>query len=101
LAPLPDNALAWLRPLAGNPTDRLFQGDPSTLARAVSDACVTAKIQRHANGARDSAITYKVAKTGDVARVALDCGNSPEVIHRCYRGLATPEDARAFFAIMP
>ena len=101
LAPLPENAVAWLRPLAGNPKDRLFQRDPSTLARAVSDACTTAKVRRLANGARHSAITYKVASTGDVARVALDCGNSPAVVHGHYRGLATPEDAKAFFAIMP
>ena len=62
---------------------------------------MTAKVRRIANGARHSAITYKVASTGDVARVALDCGTSPTVIHSNYKGLATPEDAKAFFGIMP
>jgi integrase len=101
LAPLPDNARAWLRPLVGSPDAPLFPSDGVALARAVTAACAAASVRRLANGARHSCITFKVALSGDVARVALESGNSPAVVHAHYRGLATTDDAKAFFSIMP
>jgi hypothetical protein len=64
-------------------------------------ACKAAGVARIPNGTRHSAITFKVALTGDVARVALESGNSPSIVHAHYRGLATVENAKRFFAIMP
>jgi integrase len=101
LAPLPENARKWLQPVAGPPDAHIFDGDPSQLARAVSDACRATGTRRIANGARHSAITYRVAMTGDVARIALESGNSPAVVHQHYRGLATETDAHAFFSLRP
>jgi integrase len=101
LAPIPANAIRWLRPLAGPPNARIFAGDSSQLARAVSEACRATGTRRVSNGARHSCITYRVAMTGDVNRVALESGNSPGVVHQHYRGLATEADARAFFEIRP
>lgn len=46
-------------------------------------------------------ITFKAALTGDVAKIALESGNSPAVVHQHYRGLAIEADARAFFPICP
>ena len=37
----------------------------------------------------------------DVNRVALEAGNSPQMIFRYYRELATPEQARTWFSIAP
>ena len=37
----------------------------------------------------------------DVARVADECGNSPNVIKRHYREIVTTEAAKVFFAIRP
>lgn len=101
LAPLPDNASAWLRPLVGAPEAPLFRGDAVAFTRAVTEACARARVRRLANGARHSCITFKTALSGDVARVALESGNSPAVVHAHYRGLATSDEAKAFFAIMP
>jgi integrase len=101
LAPLPENARRWLQPLTGPPGARIFGGDSSQLGRAVSKACQAVGARRIANGARHTAITFKVALSGDVARTALDSGNSPSVIHQHYRGLATEAEARKFFAIVP
>jgi integrase len=101
LAPIPANAAEWLRPLTG-PTDApIFAGDATQFARAVSEACRATGTRRIANGARHSAITFAVAQSGDVARVALQSGNSPAVVHQHYRGLTTEADARAFFALRP
>jgi hypothetical protein len=45
--------------------------------------------------------SHRIAETGDVARVALEAGNSPTVVHSHYRGLAKKTDAEAFFALVP
>jgi len=37
----------------------------------------------------------------NVAQVALEAGNSPAVIFSNYRELVTPQDAKAWFAIVP
>lgn len=101
LVPLPPNAIAWLRPRVGLPDAPLFAGDAVAFARLVTEACTAAGARRIPNGARHSCISYKVAATQDVARVALESGNSAPMIHAHYRGLATAADAARFFAIMP
>jgi integrase len=53
------------------------------------------------NALRHSAISYRVAIEGDLARIAYESGNSPGVIQRHYNGLAKPSAAKAFFEIRP
>jgi hypothetical protein len=50
---------------------------------------------------RHSFISYQLAILYDTAQVALEAGNSPEVIFGHYRELVTPEAARAWFAVVP
>ena len=59
------------------------------------------KITLQDNGFRHSYITYRVAQINDTARVALECGNSPEVIFAHYRELVGPDEATAWFSVMP
>jgi integrase len=101
LTPIPPNAIAWLRPLMGAPGSKIFNGHETRFPKLVSHAARTAGVRRIANGARHTAITFKVALTGDVSRIALESGNSPAVVHRYYRGLSTAADAKRFFSIMP
>ena len=54
-----------------------------------------------ANVLRHSAISYKVANQGDLAKVAYESGNSPKVIQEHYNGLAGPTAAKAYFGITP
>jgi hypothetical protein len=61
----------------------------------------TAKIKWKQNALRHSFITYRLAEIQDVNRVALEAGNSPQMIFRHYRELATPQQARTWFAITP
>ena len=53
------------------------------------------------NALRHSAISYRLALTRDLARVALERGNSPAVVQRHYLELVKPEAARRFFGILP
>jgi integrase len=53
------------------------------------------------NAMRHTAATYSYAMTQDAVRVSAMLGNSPDVLHRHYRGLATKADAERFWALRP
>ena len=53
------------------------------------------------NVLRHSFISYRIAKIKNTNEVALEAGNSPDIIFRHYRELATEEQADAWFAIVP
>jgi integrase len=53
------------------------------------------------NALRHSYATYRLALTADVARVALEMGNSPQKLIRHYRELADEKDGVAWFSISP
>jgi hypothetical protein len=53
------------------------------------------------NGLRHSFISYRLAVLHDTARVALEAGNSPDVIFAHYRELVTPEEAKKWFDVKP
>jgi integrase len=101
LAPLSENAIAWLRPRRGEPDSPIYGEHPTTLPKRITEAAEAAGVRRIANGARHSWFTFRCALTGDVARTALEGGNSPAVVHSHYRGLATAADATRFFEIRP
>jgi hypothetical protein len=45
--------------------------------------------------------TYQIAKVKSVDQVALETGNSPDIIFKHYRELATEEQADEWFGIVP
>ena len=53
------------------------------------------------NGLRHSFISYRVAQLQDMAQVALEAGNSPQIIFRHYRELVRPVDAFKWFSLVP
>ena len=53
------------------------------------------------NALRHSFISYRVAETQDVAQVALEAGNSPQIIFQHYRELVRLKEAKRWFAITP
>jgi integrase len=96
LVPISDNLNAWLTPCK----------------QAIGPVCVHQRAQTAAtrlcdgfewqeNGLRHSYISYRLAILYDTARVALEAGNSPEVIFAHYRELVTPEAAEAWFSVIP
>lgn len=64
--------------------------------------CIASRagMELKANGFRHSYISYRLAAIHDTARVALEAGNSPQVIFQHYRELVTPEDAARWFAVV-
>jgi len=53
------------------------------------------------NALRHSYISYRVAEVQDVPKVALEAGNSGQMIFQHYREVVQPKDAKEWFGIMP
>jgi site-specific recombinase XerD len=70
-------------------------------AEAIGRLAERAGIRWKHNGLRHSYISYRVAETQDVPKVALEAGNSPEMIFRHYRKPLPPRAAPNWFAITP
>ncbi|HNU99809.1 MAG TPA: site-specific integrase [Verrucomicrobiota bacterium] len=51
------------------------------------------------NGLRHSYISYRLAAVQNTAQVALEAGNSPQMIFQHYRELVRPADAEKWFAV--
>ena len=100
LVPLTDNLKAWLAPWREARGAIVPVSDPSG---AMSDTAIKAGIPGgwRQNGLRHSFISYRVAETGDVARTALEAGNSPKMIFKHYRAVVDEDAAKAWFSIMP
>ena len=105
-----DNAIEWLRAHHGKhaivgenfrrdfDAVRRLSGFKGSVYRKKCDAVLKpwpADVLRHV------AISYWQAKFKDEGRCADRHGNSVEVIHRHYRGLVKPQDAEAFWQLIP
>ena len=53
------------------------------------------------NALRHSFISYRLAAVQNTAQVALEAGNSPQMIFQHYRELVRPADAEKWFAVTP
>ncbi len=53
------------------------------------------------NALRHSFISYRVAEIKNVNEVAMEAGNSPDMIFKHYRELVTEKEADAWFGVTP
>lgn len=109
---LPEVLLQWIAPFR-DMKGRLFA--PADVhfspkdTRPIEDAYTyrlgqiaeAAKVLLPKNVLRHTAITYRVASTGDIEATALWAGNSVQVIREHYLGAATKDEAIAFFSTRP
>ena len=100
LVPLTENLKAWLAPWREETGPIVSL---TAVAGAMNDLAIKAKIPGgwRQNALRHSFISYRVAETGDVARTALEAGNSAKMIFRHYREVVTEDDAKVWFSITP
>ena len=96
LVPIAPNLRQWLEP-ARKTEGMVAAHDGSYVAALFRKAGATEK----RNALRHSYISYRVAELQDTAKVALEAGNSPEMIFRHYRELVAPNEAKAWFDITP
>jgi integrase len=96
LVPISDNLKRWLTPCKQASGPVCLHHRPQIAAARLCEGLVWQE-----NGLRHSFISYRLAVLHDTARVALEAGNSPEVIFSHYRELVTPESATAWFEVKP
>jgi integrase len=116
LAPIPDNLAAWLTPhfqkagpvapFANMAKQLLWLAEEITDAfkdeavQAGRDASKIIFAWKH-NGLRHSFISYRLAVVKDVAEVALEAGNSPQMVFKHYRALVPESQGKEWFQINP
>jgi hypothetical protein len=98
--PVADNLAKWLA-IAQRSQERVWPHSKGHFIREIARATRESRLRWKCNGLRHSFISYRLAEIQDVNRVALEAGNSPQMIFRHYRELATPEQAKTWFAIAP
>jgi integrase len=100
LVPILPNLSAWLSPYAGQ-TGNVWKGTPATLIGARAETTKAANVPWKNNALRHSFISYRLASIQNAAQVALEAGNSPQMVFRHYRELVKPDAAAAWFAVNP
>jgi integrase len=100
LAPCPPNLAQWLTPRAKT-SGPIWGQNETRLHDAYRAAAKGAGLEWRDNALRHSFISYRVAAVEDVAKVALEAGNSPQMIFANYRALVKPAQAAAWFAVAP
>jgi integrase len=99
LVPMTDNLAHWLGQLRTN--GLVWQNTKPMFHKIRLRVAAEAGVKWKQNVLRHSFISYRLAEIQDVNRVALEAGNSPQMIFRHYRELATPDQARTWFSIGP
>jgi integrase len=100
LVPVLPNLRKWLEPYARK-KGRLWTGTEKEFLAARAKTVADSGIAWKDNGLRHSWISYRMADIQDAPKVAIEAGNSPEMIFRNYRELVKPEAAKTWFAITP
>lgn len=98
LVPILPALRAWLE------THRKDEGPVvpfANMAKQVVALSAAAGVPWKHNALRHSFVSYRLAVLQDTARVALEAGNSPQIIFSHYRELVTPQEADAWFKILP
>lgn len=97
IVPISENLAAWLSHIdrSGPVTNGTKTGvEVSGIAKKLG-------IKWPHNALRHSYISYRIAEVKDAARVALEAGNSPEIIFKHYRELVTEQEAQEWFSLLP
>lgn len=100
IVPMSDNLKAWLLPVAKK-KGRVFPYGKTYIYELLEELAPKAKVEWKQNALRHSYISYRVMKIKNVPQVALECGNSAQMIDSNYRELVTEADALKWFSILP
>jgi len=117
LVPISDNLAMWLKPHVQEhgravPFDNMAKqigwlvedtnaGLKEAAKEAGEDPEKARLVKWKKNALRHSFISYRVAETQDVAAVALEAGNSPQIIFEHYRELVRLKEAKEWFGLTP
>ncbi|HTX20492.1 MAG TPA: hypothetical protein VMD27_01340 [Candidatus Aquilonibacter sp.] len=92
---------AWLEPYRVRERGKFWPGEERTFLEHYGELCETAEVARKTNGLRHSFCSFHFALHANENQTAQQAGNSPQMIHAHYKGLATKAEAEKWFNIMP
>jgi len=101
IAPLLPACKAWFAAQPRRTGFAMFSESRKDQSREMRRILAAARVAGIHDGPRHSFVSYRTAATRDVARVADEVGNSPNVIKTYYRKIVTEAAAAKFFAIRP
>lgn len=100
LVPITDNLAAWLTPIA-EASGKVWPQSAPYLFQIQREAGKAAEVPWKHNALRHSFISYRLAMVKSVDQVAMEAGNSAQMIFQHYRELVRPADAEKWFSITP
>ena len=100
LVPISDNLAAWLAPHAKG-SGQVWPHGHDYLYESQRAVARNAGVKWKQNALRHSFISYRMALVKDANQVALEAGNSPDIIFRNYLELVTRTQASSWFGIEP
>ncbi len=98
LVPISPCLRAWVEPHAKKSGPVCAVGNT---ANAIVDLCAAAGVEWERNCLRHSYISYAIAESNDIPRVAVESGNSPAIIRKHYLHVVKPAQAKEWFSILP
>ncbi|HTV42034.1 MAG TPA: site-specific integrase [Candidatus Sulfotelmatobacter sp.] len=106
LVPITDNLAQWLTPYAKQSGKvigfRRWWKQIAAITKVLNfKRTPETKFAWKHNALRHSFCSYRLAAIKNAAHVALEAGNSPQMIFRHYRQLVTESDAAKWFSIVP
>jgi integrase len=100
LVPIAPNLAQWLKAYAQE-SGHVWTGGTAWLTKLKAQVAADAGIQWKHNALRHSFASYRLAQIQNANQVALETGHSVQVLFTNYRELVTPEEAQAWFGIVP
>ena len=92
---------AWLKPFRDHTSGKLWSESESIFQKNFLNFCEDMEVTRKKNGLRHAFCTYHYAEYADENLTAQQSGNSPQIIHSNYKGLATKAEAKKWFSVRP
>jgi integrase len=99
VAHMPENLVAWLKSYEGDKTGPICPTKSSN--KMTARLSKASKVSWKHNGLRHSYVSYQMAILRDAAKVAEQCGNSPQQVQANYKANALESEAKKWFAIRP
>jgi integrase len=100
LVPIASNLARWLAPYSAR-VGLVWNATPNDLQDARSSCTKASGVKWKPNALRHSYASYRLAIIQNAAQVALEMGNSSEIVFKHYRELVKPEAALKWFSICP
>ena len=97
-APLLDNAIKWLLPLA-KPAGKVV--NVVMIIKALQRLARRSSVKMKRNALRHSFCSYRLALTQNANQTALEAGHSADILFKHYRQLTTETEAKRWFSIAP